>query len=209
MTCNAQSERQGQQAALVSADARYGAERTGRREPVRYRCSQPRYWVYFDPTWDWRVLDYDNYLQFFRDTVARSVRSWRPTTPTFAPSAISGGKIVMWHGFADQLHQPLGTIDYYDAVVDRHRRRLRTHTQEFARLFMAPGVAHCGGGTGPQPQGCSTRWSIGSRMAGAGNDPCVEDDRRRHADAAAVSRTRRRPLQRQREHEQRGEFRLQ
>ena len=58
----------------------------------------------------------------------------------------------MWHGFADQLIVPEGTIDYYDAVT----RKLGggyERTQEFARLFMAPGVGHCGGGIGPQPQG--------------------------------------------------------
>jgi hypothetical protein len=62
-----------------------------------------------------------------------------------------GGKVVMWHGFGDQLIVPGGTIDYYDAVSRRSGGYERT--QEFARLFMAPGVAHCGGGAGPQPQG--------------------------------------------------------
>jgi hypothetical protein len=56
----------------------------------------------------------------------------------------------MWHGFADQLIVPGGTIDYYDRVARRFGGYART--QEFARLFMAPGVGHCGGGAGPQPQ---------------------------------------------------------
>ncbi len=58
----------------------------------------------------------------------------------------------MWHGFADQLIVPEGTIDYYDAVTGRLGGGY-AQTQQFARLFMAPGVGHCGGGNGPQPQG--------------------------------------------------------
>jgi hypothetical protein len=48
---------------------------------------------------------------------------------------------------------PEGTIDYYDEVVNTLGGGY-THTQEFARLFMAPGVTHCGDGTnaGPKPQ---------------------------------------------------------
>ncbi len=39
--------------------------------PFAIAVAQPRYWVYFDPTWDFRTLNYGNYLQFFRDTVAQ------------------------------------------------------------------------------------------------------------------------------------------
>jgi hypothetical protein len=62
-----------------------------------------------------------------------------------------GGKLVLWHGFADQLIVPEGTIDYYDAVTQALGGGYK-RTQQFARLFMAPGVGHCGGGNGPQPQ---------------------------------------------------------
>ena len=56
----------------------------------------------------------------------------------------------MWHGFADQLIVPGGSIDYYDAVTQALGGGYK-RTQQFARLFMAPGVGHCGGGNGPQP----------------------------------------------------------
>jgi hypothetical protein len=58
----------------------------------------------------------------------------------------------MWHGFADQLIVPGGSIDYYDSVTQKLGGGYK-RTQGFARLFMAPGVGHCGGGSGPQPQG--------------------------------------------------------
>jgi hypothetical protein len=72
--------------------------------------------------------------------------------PNLAAFRNRGGKVLMWHGWADQLIVPEGTIDYYDRVT----RKLGggyARTQRFARLFMAPGVAHCAGGNGPQPQG--------------------------------------------------------
>ena len=71
--------------------------------------------------------------------------------PNLAPFRDRGGKVIMWHGFADQLIVPEGTIDYYDAVTQALGGGYK-RTQEFARLFMAPGNGHCGGGNGPQPQ---------------------------------------------------------
>lgn len=120
--------------------------------PFSIAVAQPRYWVYFDPTWDWHVLDYKNYLQFFADTVDKVGPIMGSDNPNIAPFRDRGGKVIMWHGFADQLIVPEGTIDYYDAVTQALGGGY-SHTQEFARLFMAPGVGHCGGGQGPQPQG--------------------------------------------------------
>jgi hypothetical protein len=120
--------------------------------PMPVATEQPKYWVYFDPAWDWRTLDYGNYLQFFKDTVSRVGPMMGSDNPDLSRYRDRGGKLLMWHGFVDQLIVPGGTIDYYEAVTRRlkggHKR-----TQQFARLFMAPGVAHCAGGDGPQPQG--------------------------------------------------------
>jgi hypothetical protein len=120
--------------------------------PFPIATEQPKFWVYFDPTWDWHVLDYENYLAFFRDSVAKVGPLMASDDPNLAPFRNRGGKVLMWHGWADQLIVPEGTIDYYDRVT----RKLGGgygRTQQFARLFMAPGVAHCAGGGGPQPQG--------------------------------------------------------
>ena len=62
-----------------------------------------------------------------------------------------GGKVVIWHGWADQLISSEGTVDYYKRLQERMGGAKKT--LEFARLFMAPGVGHCGGGTGPTPTG--------------------------------------------------------
>ena len=57
-----------------------------------------------------------------------------------------GGKLLSYQGWADQSVLPLNVIDYYDTV-----ERLmggRAKTQDFFRLFMIPGMAHCRGGEG-------------------------------------------------------------
>lgn len=124
----------------------------GGASPFPIAVAQPRYWVYFDPSWDWHTLTYDNYLQFFRDTVAQVGPLMASDNPDLSAFRGRGGKLVLWHGFADQLIVPEGTIDYYDAVTQALGGGYG-RTQQFARLFMAPGVGHCGGGAGPQPTG--------------------------------------------------------
>jgi feruloyl esterase len=53
-----------------------------------------------------------------------------------------GGKLILYHGLADGLIPPQRTIEYYEAVLDENRSR--TKTEKFARLFLAPGMDHCG-----------------------------------------------------------------
>ncbi len=55
-----------------------------------------------------------------------------------------GGKLLMWHGWADPALNPLMGVEYYEAVM----KRMGPSTKEFFRLFMMPGVFHCGGGVG-------------------------------------------------------------
>ncbi|HWP52840.1 MAG TPA: tannase/feruloyl esterase family alpha/beta hydrolase, partial [Pyrinomonadaceae bacterium] len=52
----------------------------------------------------------------------------------------------MYHGWNDPAIPALNTIDYYQSVEKRMGKR---DSESFLRLFMAPGMAHCGGGPGP------------------------------------------------------------
>ena len=68
-----------------------------------------------------------------------------------------GGKLIMYHGWDDPSISPMNSLKYYTSVVDRMRdkRHLNsveaamTETQKAARLFLIPGMGHCGGGPGP------------------------------------------------------------
>jgi len=55
-----------------------------------------------------------------------------------------GGKLIMYFGWADPQLNPRVAVEYYDQVVER----MGDSTGEFFRLFMVPGMFHCGGGVG-------------------------------------------------------------
>ncbi len=93
------------------------------------------------------------------------------TNPDLSGFRDRGGKLIMWHGWADSLLEARSTLNYYNSVVAitgaelslsdlqdlsgnngalhaKRRQRLEA-TQEWFRLYMTPGVTHCGGGPGP------------------------------------------------------------
>ena len=59
-----------------------------------------------------------------------------------------GGKLIQYHGWNDNLISPHNSVDYFERVVARNGGR-RDDIQNFYRLFMVPGMGHCGGGPGP------------------------------------------------------------
>lgn len=56
-----------------------------------------------------------------------------------------GGKLILYHGWSDAAIAPQNTINYYDSVEAKMGAR---QTGTFVRLFMVPGMQHCGGGSG-------------------------------------------------------------
>ncbi|KAL4924200.1 Tannase/feruloyl esterase [Aspergillus undulatus] len=60
----------------------------------------------------------------------------------------AGGKLLSWVGLADQYLPPQNLFNFYDNVTEILGA---TEVNDFYRLFTAPGVGHCGGGTGAQP----------------------------------------------------------
>ncbi|MEY9836513.1 tannase/feruloyl esterase family alpha/beta hydrolase [Streptacidiphilus sp. EB103A] len=69
------------------------------------------------------------------------------TDPDLTAFKAAGGKLILWAGYADPAINPVGTISYYQAV--QKYMGGSASTTDFARLFLLPGVAHCGGGQGP------------------------------------------------------------
>lgn len=65
--------------------------------------------------------------------------------PDLSAFRAAGGKLILWAGWADPAISPVGTVAYYQAV----RQAMGHGTDQFARLFMLPGVSHCSGGDGP------------------------------------------------------------
>jgi len=67
------------------------------------------------------------------------------TNPDLKPFTSHGGKLLLWHGWADPHISPLNTIAYFDAV----KQLLGGATAQSVRLFLFPGMGHCFGGQGP------------------------------------------------------------
>jgi feruloyl esterase len=110
-----------------------------------------RWFVFDDPDWDFRTFDFDSDLQYALEKVGPAVDS---NDPDLRPFRDSGGKLIVYHGWSDPDISPLASIDYFDRVVDviageSGTRSALRDTQEFYRLFMVPGMAHCSGGPGP------------------------------------------------------------
>jgi hypothetical protein len=61
-----------------------------------------------------------------------------------------GGKLILYHGWNDPAISALNTINYYNDVITRMRGQ---ETEAFLRLYMVPGMQHCGGGPGPDSFG--------------------------------------------------------
>jgi feruloyl esterase len=99
--------------------------------------------VYDDPKWDFKTFDLERDGKLANEKLGLVLNATDPNLKAFSAR---GGKLIMYHGWNDQLITPLNTVNYYNSVT---RTLGMAETDEFARLFMAPGMLHCGGGPGP------------------------------------------------------------
>ena len=97
--------------------------------------------------------------------------------PDLSRFAGHGGKLLLYHGWSDGSVAPRASVNYYTSVVRTMGGERKT--AEWIRLFMVPGMGHCGGGEGPNTfdtvtaleqwveQGKAPNRIIASRVAGA------------------------------------------
>ncbi|MGA2510211.1 MAG: tannase/feruloyl esterase family alpha/beta hydrolase [Candidatus Acidiferrales bacterium] len=103
-----------------------------------------RFMVFDNPNWDFTTFDVDRDTRTADQKLGSIVNAINPDLKAFQQH---GGKIIMYHGWADQAIQPENSINYYESVVSAMGGQQKT--QEFLRLFMVPGMTHCQGGAGP------------------------------------------------------------
>ncbi|PYQ71266.1 MAG: tannase/feruloyl esterase family alpha/beta hydrolase [Acidobacteria bacterium] len=92
-------------------------------------------------SYDWKTFDVNADL----DKVQSARSALDATDPDLSRFKARGGKIVSYYGWADPALNPLMGIRYYESVM----QRVGAPTADFYRLFMVPGMFHCGGGVGP------------------------------------------------------------
>jgi len=111
--------------------------------PFPIPTEQARYWVYFDPNWDWKTLTLANYEAFFNKNAEMVGPMMATDNPDISAFKQRGGKVIMYHGWSDNLIMPQGTVRYYERV-----KQAVSSPDDFSRLYMVPGMGHCAGGAG-------------------------------------------------------------
>jgi len=97
--------------------------------------------IYRDANWEPR-----NFV-IARDLPAiDKVMNLHADDPRIDPFVKRGGKLILYHGWADALVAAVPTIDYYQTLEQRFGR---AGVRGFARLFLMPGMDHCRGGGVP------------------------------------------------------------
>ncbi len=109
-----------------------------------------RLMVYGDPAWDGRSFDWDKDVAEIDRKVGPDITALSPDLGAFR---VHGGKLLIYQGWGDQLNGQTLPIDYRQQVIDRLASKGRAaHAEQdvdgFMRVFMAPGMGHCGGGPG-------------------------------------------------------------
>jgi feruloyl esterase len=93
------------------------------------------------PDYDFRTFDFDRDIALLE----RWGKLANADNPDLSAFRKRGGKLLMTYGWADQILQPMMGVNYYERAVATNGPQ----TTDFFRLFMLPGMAHCGGGAGP------------------------------------------------------------
>jgi feruloyl esterase len=112
--------------------------------PLPIAVDHFKYVVFRNPAWDFQTLDFDKDVARADAIDAGALNAVDPNLNAFFTH---GGKILMYHGWSDQLIAPQNSIEYYTHVVQA--RGGAGKAADDIRLFMVPGMAHCGGGDGP------------------------------------------------------------
>ncbi len=102
-----------------------------------------RYVVFKNPDWDYHKMNFDGDVAQADKVDGGVNNAINPDLKTFFAH---GGKLLMYHGWADQLIAPQNSVNYYQNVVDAAGGADKTAAS--IRLFMVPGMAHCRGGDG-------------------------------------------------------------
>jgi feruloyl esterase len=139
------------------------------------RASFWRDWALEGSSWDWWTFDFDRDVAAADERLAPVINAMNPDLDAFRAR---GGKLIHYHGLADPVVPATDSIAYHERVVARAGDA--EDVADFYRLFLAPGVAHCGGGPGPnvlEPRAALEAWVergqapdriVATRLAGGG-----------------------------------------
>jgi feruloyl esterase len=133
--------------ALIFTGLEYGSEMGwstfGGQQPFATATQMYQQMIFKNPAWDYKTLNFDSDMALVDSIEKGNINAM---DPNLGPFLARGGKLIQYHGWADQQIPPGTSPEYYDSVV----RALggADKVDGGYRLFMVPGMAHCGGGNG-------------------------------------------------------------
>ena len=113
-------------------------------QPSSIAISYWRYAVFKNPHWDYKTFNFDSDVALGDRIENANENAMNPDLKSFFGH---GGKLLQYHGWSDPAISPGNSINYYKSVLDMMGGASKVN--ESYRLFMVPGMAHCGGGDGP------------------------------------------------------------
>lgn len=100
--------------------------------------------VYDQKDWDYKTFAVDSGMKMATGKTAEVLNATNPDLSAFRSR---GGKLILYHGWNDPAIPALNTVNYYQDVIAKMGR---SAADSFTRLYMVPGMQHCGGGPGPE-----------------------------------------------------------
>jgi len=98
---------------------------------------------------DFLDFNAEHELKVADDKLGRALNAADPNLKAFQSR---GGKLILYHGWADAAIPPVNTVNYYESVTKKMGKRT---SDEFVRLYMVAGMEHCRGGAGPDEFGAT------------------------------------------------------
>jgi Tannase and feruloyl esterase len=111
------------------------------------------YMVYEKTDWDYKTFVLAPGMKAAEDKTAAALNA---TDSDLKPFHSAGGKLILYHGWEDPAIPSVNSVNYYDSVVTTMGT---SSADSFVRLYMLPGVQHCGGGPGPDSFGQVGDWT--------------------------------------------------
>ena len=108
--------------------------------PVGYAVDYFKYIVFKDPTWDPKALNYDSHVT---QAATGDNLVFDANNADMSAFTKRGGKLILYQGWGEPGIPPANLVRYYGEIQSK-----TNGAKDAVRLFMVPGMGHCGGGTG-------------------------------------------------------------